>query len=148
MSDIFGPSIFTVNNSTLEHNQAHGGDGSPDSPAGDGWGGAIANLFTATTSVTGSTLANNLAIGGQGDEGANGGNGLGGGAYNDDTSSLALSASTVTDNHANGGDGGIGGSAGQGIGGGIYNLGLLDLDDLTMIDRNHASTRYDDLFST
>src|SRR5207237_10529036 len=110
---------------------------------GDGWGGAIADVFMATTSVTNSTIADNLALGG---DGSAGGNGLGGGAYNDNSSSLTLKTSTVTGNHANGGDSGVVGSAGQGIGGGIYNLGSFAFDAFTVIRHNHASTSNDDVF--
>jgi len=141
--EVLAPSIVTVTNSTLEYNQAKGGDGGLDTPAGDGWGGAIADLFMATTSVTGSTIADNLALGG---EGTGGGNGFGGGAYNDDSSSLTLQTSTVTGNHANGGDVTGGTATGQGIGGGIYNLGSFFLDALTIVRFNHASTSNDDIF--
>jgi hypothetical protein len=82
----------------------------------------------------------NLADSGQG------GNGLGG-AYNDATSSLTLQTSSVTKNDADGGDGDHGGANGEGIGGGVYNLGTLDVDALTVIFENHASTNHDDLFS-
>src|SRR5262249_51389558 len=99
--DILAPSVVTVTDGALVYNQAQGGPGATGL-GGDGWGGALAGLFGATTTVTNSTLANNLAVGGQG----GGGNGHGGGGYNDVTSSLTLRTSTVTINHANGGDGG------------------------------------------
>jgi len=140
---VLAPSIVNVTDSTLEHNQAQGGQGGANIPGGDGWGGAIADLFMATTNVAGSTIADNLALGG---DGSAGGNGFGGGAFNDDSSSLMLTTSTVTNNHANGGDGTGGGMDGQGIGGGIYNLGLFASDALTAIAHNHASTSDDDLF--
>jgi hypothetical protein len=128
--ETLAPSTVTISNSTLEHNQARGGRDAAGN-GGDGWGGAIASLFSAAANVTGSTVADNLAIGGAG------GNGYGGGAFNDATSSFALSTSVVTGNHANGG---------EGIGGGVYNLGNLDVDGLTLLLENHASTSHDDLF--
>ena len=99
-----------------------------------------------TAFVTDTTLGHNLALGGAGADGSDGGNGLGGGVYNDAASSLRLERSTITANHANGGDGGEGGSDGEGIGGGVYNLGAFDLDALTLIFKNHASTSHDDVF--
>jgi hypothetical protein len=87
--------------------------------------------------VTGATFSHNRAIGG---DGGDGGDGLGGGIFNDASASLRLEGSIVTRNHANGGDGG------EGIGGGVYNLGLVDLDALTRIFDNHASTSHDDVF--
>jgi hypothetical protein len=32
------------------------------------------------------------------------------------------------------------------VGGGVYNLGVLDLDSLTDITHNHASTSHDNIF--
>jgi hypothetical protein len=74
--------------------------------------------------------------------GGNGGDGLGGGLYNDGTSTLTVTLSTVTDNYA------TGGIAGQGIGGGVYSLGIFAYDPTTIIKKNHASTRNDDIFSS
>jgi hypothetical protein len=141
---VLAASVVNVTNSTLEHNQALGGHGNALIHGSDGWGGGLANMFTATTNLAGSLVALNLALGGDGN---GGGNGLGGGAFDDDTSALALTESTVTENHANGGDGEYGGSDGQGIGGGVYNLGSLGVDALTRILQNLASTDDDDLFA-
>jgi hypothetical protein len=106
-----------VINSTIDHNLAQGGGG------GNGVGGGIANLLSATTTVDSSSLTNNQAnVDG-------GGARLGGGDYNDATSSLALTASRVTGNHANGS---------SGIGG-VYNLGTFTFDVFTVIKKNHAS---------
>lgn len=91
-------------------------------------------------------ISRNLALGGAGTAGGGGGNGYGGGAYNDATSSLRLERSTVTENHANGGNAGTGGSDGQGVGGGLYTLVAFDLDTLTLIFKNHASSSDDDVF--
>jgi len=101
--------------------------------------------------LSGCTLDHNRTIGGAGAVGGNGGNGLGGGVYNEAgafgvVSSLHLVQSTITKNHANGGDGGTGGQGGEGIGGGVYNLGGFDVDVLTLIFANHASTGHDDVF--
>jgi hypothetical protein len=142
--ETLAPSIVNVTNSALEHNKAQGGEGDEGRNGGDAWGGAIANLFDATSNIAGSTLAHNRAIGGPGECG-DGGNGYGGGAYNDATSSLALVTTTVTKNRADAGDGDDGSGDGEGIGGGLYNLGDLDLDALSSIFKNHASTDFDDL---
>jgi hypothetical protein len=71
-----------------------------------------------------------------------------GGSLGGLTPSLTVSNSSITGNHANGGSGGAGGSDGQGIGGGVYNLGTFLYDLATVIARNHASTGYDNLFTT
>src|SRR5262249_38385755 len=142
---VLAPSVVNISDSILEHNQARGGQDAAGNGA-DGWGGAIASLFAATTNVTGSTLANNHAIGDDGSSGGQGGNGFGGGAFNDPTSALTFTNSTVSENHANGGDGDGAGLDGQGIGGGVYNLGTLAVDVLTQVRKNHASTSDDDIF--
>jgi hypothetical protein len=142
--EVLAPSAVTVTNSTLEHNQAQGGNDSAGN-GGDGWGGAIANLFAATTNITGSMLDHNVAIGGEVD-GNPSGNGLGGAACNDASSSLRSGTSNVTENEADGGDVDHGGADGEGIGGGVYNLGNFDVDALTLIFGNHASTSNDDVF--
>jgi hypothetical protein len=135
----------TISDSTIAHNQAIGGN------SADGLGGGLANFFGSAMTVSGCTLDHNRAIGGAGAVGGNGGNGYGGGVYNeagafDAVSSLHLVQSTITENHANGGEAGEGGSEGEGIGGGVYNLGLFDLDELSLIFANHASTSHDDMF--
>jgi hypothetical protein len=129
-SNLNAPTVLTVEGTAIAFNAAFGG------PTGDGLGGGLWNGSTAT--VTGATFSHNRAIGGDG------GDGLGGGIFNDASASLRLEGTSVTKNHANGGDGG---SDGEGIGGGLYNLGLLDLDALTLIFGNHASTSHDDVFS-
>jgi hypothetical protein len=114
----FTSSVVTVSNSLIDLNESVGGGG------GNGVGGGIADLLSASTTVSNSILTLNQANGGTG-------NGLGGGAYNDASSTLALAKSLVTLNLARGA---------QGIGGGIYNLGTLDVDALTFILLNLAST--------
>jgi hypothetical protein len=117
-----GPTVLTITNSVLDHNEADGGGG--------GLGGAIANLFDAATTIDGSSLDHNQA------NGKDGGAGLSGGAYNDATSSLSLTKSLVTHNLATGS---------PGIGGGIYTLGVFTSDASTVIKHNHASTSGDDV---
>jgi hypothetical protein len=112
-----GPSVVTVSNCLIASNQAEG-------PGGNGEGGGIADLVSATTMVTSSVLVGNEA------DGDGGGAGLGGGAFNDSTSSLTLTKSLVTLNRADGS---------PGVGGGVYNLGTFT-DPLTLIVGNHAST--------
>jgi hypothetical protein len=120
----FDASVVSVSGCTIDHNLAQGGGG------GNGLGGGIANLVSATTTVDSSSLSKNQA------NGDGGGSGLGGGAYNDATSSLALTNSSVTQNHANGS---------TGIGGGVYSVGTFTVDALTVIDDNHASTNGDNI---
>ena len=139
-------SVVSVTNSPPDHNQAQGsGGGNAEREArearerddhnlaqeggGNGLGGGIANLLSATTTVDSSYLTNNQA------NGDGGGAGLGGGAYNDATSTLKLTKSLVISNHANGK---------PGIGGGIYNLGTF-FDVFTVIAFNHASTSGDNI---
>jgi len=57
----------------------------------------------------------------------------GGGAFDDTSGALRLAASTVTRNYANGGSG-------------VYNLGTLDVDALSRISKNCASTGEDNRF--
>ena len=91
----YGPlnaSVVTVSGCLIQSNQAQGGGG------GNGEGGGLANLLSATATLTGSFLIQNQANSGSGA-------GLGGGAYNDASSSLALSYCVVTLNQANGSPG-------------------------------------------
>lgn len=122
---LLAPSVVTLRDCTVAHNQARGG------PGAGGWGGGVANMLDADTTVTGGTLSHNLALGGPG------GSGYGGGAFNDETSRLALWSGTVTGNHANGD---------AGVGGGVYNRGTFTLDTLAVVTGNHASTSDDDVF--
>jgi polyvinyl alcohol dehydrogenase (cytochrome) len=144
----FTPAVsVTVSNSTIDDNSAVGGQGGLGRSGGDGWGGGLASLLRATLSVDGSTVAYNQA---QGGDGASGGSGLGGGLLNDSFSTLAVTASTITYNQALGGHGQNGGEreGGVGVGGGVYNLGTASFDDLTIINKNQASTNHDDLFDS
>ena len=142
----------TVKHSTIDNNQALGGQGgNGGGNGGNGEGGGILNDFGGTVTVEHSTIDNNQALGGQGGNGGgNGGDGLGGGLYNGGDSTLSLKASTVTGNYANGGEAGGGGSDGHGVGGGVYNLGTFLPDGFTLAHtkKNHASTSNDDIFPT
>jgi hypothetical protein len=117
----YGPlsvSTVTLSNCVISGNQA-------ESDGASALGGGIANVLSATTTVTASVLTLNEA---SGDDGAAG---LGGGAYNDATSTLALASTVVTLNVADGT---------PGIGGGIYTLGTFTADAKTLISLNQAST--------
>ncbi|MCI0333092.1 MAG: hypothetical protein L0228_07705 [Planctomycetes bacterium] len=144
--EVLADSIVNVERSILLSNQAKGGDGLAGSDGGDAWGGAIASLFNATTNANRTVFSTNRAIGGRGGAGAGGGNAFGGAIFNDDTSLLALARSLVTLNRAQGGSAGAGGDSGDGIGGGVYNLGDFDLDPLTLIRLNFASTSHNNIF--
>lgn len=63
-----------------------------------------------------------------------------------DCKRVAEELATCPQNDADGGEGGSGGSDGSGVGGGVYNLGVLNLDSLTDIIHNHASTSHDNIF--
>jgi len=123
----YGPlnaSVVTISGSLIDLNQAQGG-------GGNGEGGGIANLLSATTTVSSTTLTLNEANGGSGA-------GLGGGAYNDATSSLTLTHSLVILNQATGS---------PGIGGGVFTLGTFSYDALSLIIFNDASTSSDNIGS-
>lgn len=133
--------VLAVTGATVSHNHAKGGDGGGDGRGGGVYNGPASHHSSNAGAPTVLTLsvgrvAHNHALGGAG-----GGDGLGGGAYNDLTATLRIERSVVTRNHANGDDDG-----GDGLGGGIYNLGLLDVDPVTSIFGNHASTNHDDRF--
>src|SRR5262245_44177026 len=145
-SNFGAPTVLSVEGSAVTYNTVEGGAaGAGGSSAGDGLAGGLWNGGAAL--VLDTLISHNHALGGDGADGTDGGNGYGGGAYNDATASLRLEQSTITNNHANGGDGGEGGSDGEGIGGGVYNLRSLDVDALTLIIKNHASTSDDDVFN-
>jgi hypothetical protein len=118
----FNASVASISGCIITQNQAKGGAG------GDALGGGLANVLSATATLTGSFLIQNQANG-------NGGAGLGGGAYNAASSSLALSYCVVTQNRADGS---------PGIGGGVYTLGTFS-DAFTIIGGNHASTSGDNI---
>ena len=117
-------SVLTISGCLIANNQAEGN-------GGNALGGGIADILSATTTVSGSFLVQNEA------DGDHGGAGLGGGAYNDATSTLTLTNSLVILNRAEGD---------PGIGGGIYNLGTFTVDALSVIKFNEASTSHDNIF--
>jgi hypothetical protein len=90
----------------------------------------------------------NSATGGTGGSAAAGGNGEGGGLFVGVDATATLMSTDVVTNMANGGAAGSGGTAGQGIGGGVYNQGTLDVDALSIIMANLASTSNDNVFGT
>ncbi len=123
----FDASVVTVTGCSIDQNTAQGGG------AGNGEGGGIANVLSATTTVTESAIILNEA------NGAWGGAGLGGGAFNDATSTLELYDALVTQNQADGS---------PGIGGGIYTVGTFTQDSHTRIIFNFASTSNDNIYGT
>jgi len=73
-----------------------------------------------------------------------------GGIYNDGNTafgvtSLTATASQITHNWAEGGEGDDGRSDGRGVGGGVYSLGDFTFDPMTVIKKNIASTRHNNI---
>ncbi len=157
-------SKLTIVNSTLTDNVAKGGSsnvGGAKAIGGQGVGGGInvglvlispmGPQDNSALTVTNSTLTGNLALGGFSLFGT-GGDGLGGGLAvqaRSSTSQVGPSAkftnSTLTGNLALGGFS-LFGTGGDGLGGGIYNLGTINIDPMTVIKKNHASTSNDNIF--
>jgi hypothetical protein len=124
---IWSNAALTVNNSTIENNEAiGGGGGAGGAPLGLGGSGGIGQggaIFVSggTVSLTATTIDSNQALGGNGGHGQNGnsgrplgGNGGGGGAGEGGGLLLAggqltVASSTVSTNFAGGGAGGNGG---------------------------------------
>jgi hypothetical protein len=144
-------SSLTFTNSSFALNEAIGGAGGSGANGGNGLGGGIFSTLGGSSgqsilAISGCTLAGNLAAGGAGGSGANGGNGQGGGLYVGAGATATVQTSVIVGNVADGGAAGSGGSAGQGVGGGIYNLGTLNLDALSIVMANFASTSNDNIF--
>jgi hypothetical protein len=133
---------LAISGSTLASNMARGGNSAGLAERGSGAGGGL--YAVGAVSILDTLVNYNRALGGEAADGR-GGDGFGGGAYNESTASLRLENCTITRNRANEGSGSLG-SNGQGIGGGVYDLGLLEIDGLTAIRENRASTTYDDIF--
>ena len=133
----FGPTQLTVINTTIDHNQAIGGNGNsgngPMAFVGDAMGGGIANYLGATANIQSSTIAHNQAVGGQGNVSTGGAApanmGTGGGIFNalGDFNSdglilapsvVTITNSTLTNNQAVGGQD-ANGNGGDGRGGGL-----------------------------
>jgi fibronectin-binding autotransporter adhesin len=142
-----GDSTITITNSTLADNSARGGAGGAGAAGGVGQGGGYysTSFLTLPTSVSfqNSLVTLNQATGGAGGSGASGGNADGGCLFIDAGTSGTLLSSAIIANQATGG---AGGSAGQGVGGGAYNLGTLDVDALSIIFANLASTSNNNVF--
>lgn len=132
--------FVAISNSVVNNNQAKGGTGAL---GGDAFGGAIANEYRATASISDTTICENQTNGGEGT--LAGGNGLGGAIWDQRKSTVTLLGSTAINNSA---VGGAGASPGAGMGGGIYIAadGAVCADPNTVIAENHASTSDDDVF--
>jgi hypothetical protein len=142
-------SNLTVTKTMVIGNTALGGAGGSGAAGGVGQGGGIyGSTFDLPTlvSIENSVITLNQAVGGSGGSGASGGNGEGGGLFIDAGMTGTVQSSAIVANLASGGAGGSEGSAGQGLGGGAYNLGTLDVDALSIIFANLASTSNNNLF--
>ena len=133
----------TINDCTVQHNEALGSTGGSGADGGTASGGGIIAANTGLGSnviVRNSTVEHNSARGGSGAPSGNGGNGMGGGLRVVAGATLTLEGATVSHNFA------IGGAAGgQGIGGGVYHEGDFSVDTTTVIEKNHASTSDDNI---
>jgi len=164
---IFSSGVLTISDTTIQNNQALGGD-SGAFEGGAGATGAGGGIYIAggSASVMNSTLSSNLARGGNGGNGGKaffptppgpGGAGLGGAIYVA-TGTLQISGTTITHNTARGGSSGrspkgIGkASDGIGQGGGIYiaSSASVTLDAFTQTNTsgNTASTSDNDIFGS
>jgi hypothetical protein len=145
-----GDPTITITNSILAGNSARGGAGGAGGAGGVSQGGGYysTSFLALPTSVSfqNSIVTLNQATGGVGGSGASGGNADGGGLFIDAGTSGTLLSSAIIANQATGGAAGSGGSAGQGVGGGAYNLGTLDVDALSIIFANLASTSNNNVF--
>ncbi len=129
------PSVLTVTNCTLDHNQAIGGAGGPGGAGGLALGGGL-EVSRSSLTVSGSSFSHNAAEGGAGGSGAVGGDASGGGLGVDILSTANLSNITVAHNQAIGGDGGTGANGGNGYGGGLSVASRMLLgrtDDFTAV---------------
>jgi hypothetical protein len=174
---IYSGGVLTVANSSIQNNQALGGDGStlasyyPQSGASAGGGGLY--VAAGSASLTNLTVDSNLARGGNGANGGKvyppfsntpiwvagggGGGGVGGGIYAA-TGTVAVRGTTNTRNTATGGAGGSSpkglprGLDGTGQGGAIYiaPAASVGLDAFTQSNTrgNSASTSDNDIFGT
>ena len=88
----------------------------------------------------------NVAQGGAGAIGGDGDDGQGGGLFIDAGATTTVLTSVLSGNQADGGAAGVGGSVGQGVGGGVYNLGTFNLDAVSLIFANMASTGNNNVF--
>ncbi len=151
-------STAVVTRSVIRHNKALGGAGGLGGDAGDGEGGGLSIIQGATLTAEGTTIEHNHAQGGASGVGGNGGYGQGGGIFEDALRSapplpgpatpsvLTLETAIVRFNLALAGEAIDSGFDGTGIGGGVYSLGIYSADDKTVINKNQASTGYDNVY--
>jgi hypothetical protein len=148
---IWSDGALIINDSTIQNNEAIGGNGSGVSAqGGEAGGGGLA--ASGTVSLTHATIQDNEALGGSGGNGANpagvnggtGGVGAGGGLAVSGT--ISLTNTTIEGNEALGGPGGngadgnstnpaggTGGAGGAGQGGGLsFGDGSLTADSTTL----------------
>jgi hypothetical protein len=156
----------TLSHTVIAANQALGGAGGAGRAGGDALGGGVfvgrpsglppdPNQPAKLTMID-CDVIDNLAAGGTGGVAGNGGNAFGGGVANANpvpvagTPILTLLRTLVAGNQASGGAAGAGGVTGAGVGGGLYNQvgAIANVDALTDITGNHASTSNDDIFGT
>jgi hypothetical protein len=155
----FNPTLLSVVNSIILHNEAVGGNNNSGNGnrvfAGAGLGGGLANYLGVTASISGSDLAHNAASGGVGNVSVGGalphGFGIGGGILNAlgnvalttgeirAANILNVSNSTLEHNKAKGGAGVADARGGDGWGGAIASLfeAITDVSGSTLT-RNHA----------
>jgi hypothetical protein len=126
---------LNVGTCTLTNNQARGGSGNSGGLlSNDGIGGALANQFGATATLTSTTFTDNQAVGGSGADS------LGGALANLLGSTLSVSGCTLSGNQATGGAGGLGANGGNGFGGGLYNDGTSALAVAGSAITNNSAT--------
>jgi hypothetical protein len=148
--NVFGGAIWNgangtlaITNSSLNNNEATGGNGGPavDGNGGSGGNGSGAAIYAlGPVTVADSSFSSNTALGGIGGNSANGAGGGGGDAYggavflsNDLVASIERTDfsgnAAIGANGGNGGAANSGGNGGLATGGAISNVGLLDLTD-------------------
>jgi hypothetical protein len=94
-------STLTVDDSSLDHNLAQGGNGGDGADGGDGLGGGLAIQAGAQATVSDSTITHNKADGGARGAGGSDGKGVGGGVYVYNIDAFVVDALTVIKkNHA------------------------------------------------
>ena len=90
---------LTLNNCTLNNNEAIGGAGGSGGSGGDGWGGGLSVLTGSSATVSNCTINGNQANGGTKGSGGSAGAGIGGGVYNLGTFTVDA-FTTIKGNHA------------------------------------------------
>ena len=121
---------LTLSSDVLSNNQAVGdASTSPTGRVGGALGGGVANLGTATLTISSSAFTSNRTQGADGSNGASAGNALGGAILN--SASATITASQFTFNVAQGGSNCTGSLDATGSGGGIQNSGSLTVTGST-----------------